>query len=73
MSKNRRGISSEKMAELDKANGVKVIDVDYPLIEYAGKNWRPIKDFAESLCAAWDNEPTLMIGESQWVNVNWKS
>ena len=62
----------EEIARFEEVTGTKVIDASIPLIEYEGKRWRPIRNQAEYMCAAFDNEPILRIGETQWVNEKWK-
>ena len=73
MSKKKEKLTPEEIAQFEKDTGVKVIDVKIPLIEYEGKRWRPIRNQAEYMCAAFDNEPILRIGETQWVDEKWKS
>ena len=72
MSKKKEELTPEEIAQFEKETGVKVIDVEVPLIEYEGKRWRPIRNQAEYMCAAFDNEPILRIGETQWVDEKWK-
>ena len=72
MNKKKEELTPEEIAQVEKETGVKVRDVKVPLIEYEGKRWRPIRNQAEYMCAAFDNEPILRIGETQWVNVKWK-
>ena len=63
----------EEIAQFEEVTGTKVIDASIPLIEYKGKRWRPFKNEAEVMCANFDNEPILIIGETPWVGENWKS
>ena len=72
MSKKKEELTPEEIAQFEKETGVKVIYVKIPLIEYEGKRWRPIRNQAEYMCAAFDNEPILRIGETQWVDEKWK-
>ena len=72
MSKKKEELTPEEISQFEKETGVKVIDVKIPLIEYEGKRWRPIRNQAEYMCAAFDNEPILRIGETQWVDEKWK-
>ena len=72
MNKKKEELTPEEIAQFEKETGVKVIDVKVPLIEYEGKRWRPIRNKAEYMCAAFDNEPILRIGETQWVDEKWK-
>ena len=72
MNRKKKELTPEEIAQFEKETGVKVIDVMIPLIEYEGKRWRPIRNEAELMCAAFDNEPILRIGETQWVDEKWK-
>ena len=72
MNKKKKELTPEETAQFEKETGVKVLDVKIPLIEYEGKRCRPIRNEAELMCAAFDNEPILRIGETQWVDEKWK-
>ena len=72
MNKKNNELTPEEIAQFEKCTGTKVIDANIPLIEYEGNRWRPFKSDAEVLCANFDNEPILRIGETLWVNENWK-
>ena len=72
MKKKNNELTPEEIAQFEKCTGTKVIDANIPLIEYEGKRWRPFKSEAEVMCANFDNEPILRIGETLWVNENWK-
>ena len=65
-------LTPEIIALVEKATGVKVIDAENDIIEYEGKQWKTLRSQSEYLCACFDNEPLLCIGETQWVDVNWK-
>lgn len=69
---NNNEISPELIAEFEENTGAKVINTNPLQIEYEGKQWRPIMNTSDLLCASFDNEPILNIGDSQWVDVNWK-
>ena len=71
MNKNNE-LTPEEIARFEEVTGTKVIDASIPLIEYKGKRWRPIKSDAEVMCAMFDHEPILQIGETPWVGENWK-
>ena len=70
--KNENEISPELIAAFEEHSGAKVINTNPLQIEYEGKQWRPIMNTSDLLCASFDNEPILTRGESQWVDVNWK-
>ena len=72
MNRKNNELTPEEIAQFEKATGAKILDVNIPLIEYKEKRWRLIKSDAELMCAIFDNEPILRIGETQWVNDNWK-
>ena len=71
MNKKNEELTPEEIAQFEKETGMKVIDAKIPLIEYEGKRWRAIRSEAEYMCAAFDNEPFLIIGETQWVDEKW--
>ena len=72
MKKKNNELTPEEIARFERCTGTKVIDANIPLIEYEGKRWRPFKSDAEVMCAVFDNESILRIGETLWVNENWK-
>ena len=77
MSKKNKELTPEVIARFEKATGAKIVDVgngdiENLVIEYKVKRWRPIKHRIEVMCAFWDNEPILMLGNTQWIGENWK-
>ena len=64
-------ISPELIERFEKATGAKVVDAKNLIIEYEGKRWRPVKNSVEILCASFDNEQILMLGNIQWIGENW--
>ena len=72
MSKKNKEISNELIERFEKIAGVKVVDTENLIIEYAGKRWRPVKNRVEIMCASFDNEPILILGKTQWIGENWK-
>ena len=69
-------ISPELIERFEKATGAKIVDVgngdiENLVIEYKGKRWRLIKNRIEVMCASWDNEPILMLGNAQWIGEDW--
>ena len=71
MSKKNKVLTPEVIARFEKATGAKVVDAKNLIIEYEGKRWRPIKNKMEIMCAAFDNEPVLILGKTQWIGENW--
>lgn len=71
MSKKNKVLTPEVIARFEKATGAKVVDAKNLIIEYEGKRWRPIKNKMEIMCVAFDNEPVLILGKTQWIGENW--
>lgn len=71
MSKKKLELTPEVIARFEKETGAKVVDAKNLIIEYEGKRWRPIKDRIEIMCASFDNEQILMLGNTQWIGENW--
>lgn len=71
MSKKNKELTPEVIARFEKATGAKVVDAKNLIIEYEGKRWRPIKNRIEIMCASFDNEEILMLGNIEWIGENW--
>lgn len=71
MSKKNKVLTPEVIARFEKATGAKVVDAKNLIIEYEGKRWRPIKNRIEIMCASFDNEEILMLGNIEWIGENW--
>ena len=71
MSKKNKVLTPEVIARFEKETGAKVVDAKKLIIEYEGKRWRPIKNRIEIMCASFDNEQILMLGNIQWIGENW--
>ena len=71
MSKKNKVLTPEVIARFEKATGAKVVDAKNLIIEYEGKRWRPIKNKMEIMCAAFDNDPVLILGKTQWIGEDW--
>ena len=71
MSRINKEMAPEVIARFEKATGAKVVDAKNLIIEYEGKRWRPIKNRVEIMCASFDNEEILMLGNTQWIGENW--
>ena len=71
MSKKNKVLTPEVIARFEKETGAKVVDAKKLIIEYEGKRWRPIKNRIEIMCASFDNEQILMLGNTQWIGENW--
>ena len=71
MSKKNKELTPEVIARFEKTTGAKVVDAKNLIIEYEGKRWRPIKNRIEIMCASFDNEQILMLGNIEWIGENW--
>lgn len=71
MSKKNKELTPEVIARFEKATGAKVVDAKNLIIEYEGKRWRPIKNRIDIMCASFDNEEILMLGNTLWIGENW--
>ena len=66
----------ELIKRFEKATGAKIVEIEDGnienlIIEYEGKRWRPIKNRIEIMCASFDNEEILMLGNIEWIGENW--
>ena len=69
---SRNTITPDEQREIEEGLGIKIIDIEYGIIEYDGKRWKPVRSMEDLLQICNDDEPVLNIGGSQWVDINYE-